>query len=544
MVIDTADLFYRRGYESASVNDISAALGIVKRGLYYYIESKEDLVYVAGGIYGSSTVFVNVRPVATSGRAALTSPSVTGMSSYDEPTRSIIEFATSARCDSLSESCVHAVVRNLVDAMGCAAGGFEAEPSRIARRLAASTSGSPAVSVFGSARLALIEHAVFANTAMVRHLDYNDVLLMGGHPSDMSPAILAMAEAYGGAGRDVVTAIYVAYEVFAAIASAPVRPRGWDQGVVCSPGVAAGLGNLLRLPADQLANAVSIALTPSIPLRVVRAGELSMWKGCATAAAAMTATFATRLAMDGMTGPPDVFAGVDALFKQVTGPFELGQIGARELGASAPELTQHKYYPTEANSQSSLYAILQLRSRFRPEEVEAVHISTYYLAWHEIGGGQGDAEEKWDPRTRETADHSLPYIVAVGLIDGGVTLDSFSLARISDPGLRPLMRKITIVEDPGMTARFESEGELGSHVQVTLRDGRTLEERATFPRGHHRNPMTDQELDQKFDTMVSAVLPAAEQRELRDRLWNLPDQPDIGRIAELMRRFATRNGAV
>jgi 2-methylcitrate dehydratase len=460
----------------------------------------------------------------------------------DGPTGSIVEFVRSTDAAALSDRAVHAVVRNHLDGVGCAAGGFTSEPAVITRKLAASAQGSPSASVYGLAERSLVEFVALANGTAIRYADYNDVDAVTGvgHPSDMNPALAAMAEATGASGRDLVAAMYVAYQTMGALGGAvPLRDRKWDQGVFCSLGTAAGLAHLLKLDDAQTGHALSIAITPSIALRVTRAGLISHWKGAATAHATMTALLAVRLAQAGMTGPHNVFAGIEGVFEKVTGPFDLGTIAPRGGEMSVAERAQHKYFPVIVESQGPVQLMLEVRDKFALDDLASIVLELDHLGWHEGGGGQGDTAQKWDPQTRETADHSLPYVMAVALVDGRVTLDSFESARVKDPALRPIMQKIAIRENKQYTARRASHGELIAVADVTLRDGRKLRVETRLPRGHRDNPMTDDELNRKFDPMVEKVLTRAEHDELRDRLWNLPREQGLERIFELFRNFGS-----
>lgn len=455
----------------------------------------------------------------------------------DEITRKIVDFVQETTYASLTPSAIRATIRHHLDGIGCAAGGFDSTPARIARALAAGVHGPCGASVYGLREPAVIEFATFANTTMNRYLDFNDT---GGpgHPNDMAPAQLATGERVGATGRDVILAIYIAYEVGAELARAAwLRDRGWDQGAHCSLGAAAGMSKLLGLSAEQTANALSLAITPSIPLRVVRTGDMPNWKACATAHAAMTATFATRLAEQGMSGPPEPFAGVNGVFEQVTGPFDISLVPP-EPGRSAVERTNFKFYPAEFNSQVALHIALRVAAETNVEDIQYVDIKTYYLAWHEIGGGQGDSAQKWDPKTRETADHSLPYIIAVALTDGELTLDSFSPERIADPALRPLMNRISVHQDEELTAR-QRAGEWPAEVTIGLRDGRVRHESLSHLQGRIDDSLSDEDLSQKFDAMVNRVLPSEEATTLHERLWRLDELDDLSGITELLREFAT-----
>lgn len=449
----------------------------------------------------------------------------------DDTSRAIARFAARHRYEDMTAGSIAATIRHHLDGIGCAAGGFASEPVTIARDLAATINVPDGCSVFGLQAPAVPEYAAFANGSAVRHLDYNDTYLAGkgggGHPNDMAPAILAAVEMAGGSGKDLIQGIHIAYEVFGAICNAVrLRGKGIDQGASAGIGVAAATARIFGLDEDRIANAVALSIVPSTPVRVTRAGELSHWKGCATAHACMTAFFAARLSRLGITGPQAPFSGVDGFFN-LSGPFELKNIGVPIDGLSIIENTSYKYFPSEFNSQGPITLLLQLRERFSPEDIEAIRISSYHLTWHEIGGGQGDRAEKWDPRTRESADHSLPYLAAVALTDGGLTLESFRPGRIADPALRPLMNKIEVVEDERYSAHWKSRSEPRSRIEIRLKDGTVIDEEITNFRGHPKTSMDDADIARKFHSMIGYVLAEQQSKDLAEQLWELDRATDL-----------------
>ncbi|HKC98174.1 MAG TPA: MmgE/PrpD family protein, partial [Methylomirabilota bacterium] len=359
----------------------------------------------------------------------------------DRTTETLARYATSLRYGHLSPSAVKEAKRHVIDSLGCAMGGATSEPAVIARRVAPAAPGAPTARLLGEGRATTPEAAAFANTAMIRFLDANDTYISrgSGHPSDMLGAILAAAEVAGASGTDFLLATVLGYEVFGALADqVSLRDRGWDQGVFVAPASAAGAGRLLGLSTSQMADAIAIAVTANVATRQTRAGELSMWKGCATAAAAKAGLFAAQLAKAGMTGPTAALEGRHGLCEQVTGAFELGALGGGR--SFAIERTNFKFFAAEYHAQAPLAVALALRTKVRAEEIEALEVQIYAMAHSEIGSEPA----KWDPQTRETADHSLPYMLAVALVDGRITPASFEPKRYLDPALRPLMNRIRV----------------------------------------------------------------------------------------------------
>ncbi len=450
----------------------------------------------------------------------------------DKTTEALARYVTSLRSEDLSPGTVHEAKRHLIDSLGCAMGGYGSEPAVIARRVAPTTSGGPTARLLGEGRPTTPEAAAFATSAMIRFLDANDTYIArgSGHPSDMLGALLAAAEAQDASGRQLLLATVAGYEVFGALADqVSLRDRGWDQAVFIAPASAAGAGLLLGLSAEQMGDALAIAATANVATRQTRAGELSMWKGCATAVAAKAGLFAAQLAREGMTGPTEAFEGRHGLWEQATGPFELDALGGHGR-PFAIERTNFKFFAAEYHAQAPLALALGLRAKVKVEEIEAIDVQIYAMAYSEIGSEPA----KWDPRTRETADHSLPYMLAVALEDGRITPASFEPHRYLDPRLRPLMNRIRVSENPEFTGRFPQE--LLSQIQVVTRSGQRLIERAEYPKGHARNPMTDADVEKKFRDLSSGVLASDQIDAALGALWRLEDADRIGPIVDVFTR--------
>lgn len=449
----------------------------------------------------------------------------------DKTTRILAEYVTGLTFDQLSANAQHETKRRLIDAIACGIGGYRSEPASIAREMATENDGRPPARVLGSGTTTSMEMAAFANTVMIRYLDCNDTYISkgSGHPSDMIGACLAVADAQRSSGRDTVLATVIAYEIFTALADVvALRERGWDQGVFVVLGSAAAAAKLLGLTNEQTADALAIAVTSNVPTRQTRAGELSMWKGCATAAAARAGVFCALLAQKGMTGPTAAFEGRHGLWEQVTGSFELGTLGGKSVPFGI-ERANLKFFPSEYHSQAPLWIALDLRSKVRVEDIESIDVETYHMAYSEIGS----EPEKWDPKTRETADHSLPYLLALGLVDGCINADSFSDARIRDPALRQLMQRIRVSENKEFTREFPSK--LVTRIDVTTRSGERLTQTASYPKGHAKNPMNDADVESKFRDLSRDVLTTVACDSLLRALWDVDRAGDIGKIIELTR---------
>jgi len=341
----------------------------------------------------------------------------------DATTEFLSDYAHRLGYADLSPEAVHQVKRTLVDTLGCAAGAFDGEPAAIALRVASRVQGDPPARILGSSQTTSTDFAAFANTVLVRYLDCNDTYAARGtgHPSDMIPAVLAAGDGHGAGGRAVITAIAAAYEVFCRFADR-IPLKGWDQGMFAAIGAACGAGKILGLDQAAIGNAISIAITSGVPLGVTRIGELSMWKGCATAAAIRTGVFAAELAAEGMTGPGHPFEGRDGLWQHlaVDAPkWERFGGGGEPFSIIS---TSFKAYPAVVHTQGPIGLVLELRQQVAAAQIESVRVATYGEAVRRTAA----EAEKWDPATRETADHSIPYLVAAAFADGAVTPATFA----------------------------------------------------------------------------------------------------------------------
>ena len=459
----------------------------------------------------------------------------------DDLTRSLADYAREFRSDSLSQNLVETVVDHIADALGCAIAARDEDSARIARELADEGAVvGPGASVVGLARQTTPERAAMANSIAMRCLDYNDTfngLKTGGHPSDMIAGVLAAAEMAKLPGRALIDGTFIAYEVFGTLADQiPLRDNATDQGPLLGLGVAAAISNIRRLDLDQTGNALSLAVTTTMPLRSARSGELSMWKGAATGHAVGNAVLTTALAARGMEGPPAAFRGADAFLTKIPVPVDLAHLGKAKAGQSIIERTGFKYLPVEWGAQAAVELFLNLAKQIRPDDVESITIYGNEFLVKEIGGGRGDAKEKWDPQTRETADHSLPYLVARALTDGRMTLASFAPDKVLDPAIRPLMQKIKVQLLPDIKDYDATRQPV--RVMISLRDGQTLDERCEYAIGHAMRPGTRAQLDEKFFGLVEPVIGRSMADRILTQIRNLAAMGDVSELTASLRAIS------
>jgi 2-methylcitrate dehydratase len=271
-----------------------------------------------------------------------------------------------------------------------------------------------------------------------------------------------------------------------------------------------------------MANAVSLALAPNMALAQSRRGHLSIWKGCAGANASRNAVFAATLAKEGFTGPTAVFEGNGGLWDAI-GRFEWP---LPEHGEMIP-LTHTKSLPVCYHGQSAVLAAIKLRERVDVAKIEDVQVDTYRAGLMMMG----NEPSRWAPDTRETADHSLPYLLALGFVDGRIGPESFSDERIRDPALRALMQRIRVAENKDYTREFP--GKLMTRIEVTTRGGERVSALASYPKGHAKNPMSDADVEAKFADLSHELLPAGRRTTLLQALWNVERAANIGAVLEL-----------
>jgi 2-methylcitrate dehydratase len=290
-----------------------------------------------------------------------------------------------------------------------------------------------------------------------------------------------------------------------------------------------GASKVLGLSPEQMFQAISLAIASNISLGQIRVGEVSMWKGCAFANAARNAVFAARLAQQGMTGPSPIFEGRFGFFKAITGPFQLDPFGSKERPFRILDV-MIKRYPCGQHSQSAIDAAVKLRSRISTvEEIAEINIGTYGAAKTTMAGDT----EKWHPKSRESADHSIPYVVAVALMYGDVKVGHFSDEYLHNFSLLELIQKIKVKETEECNTLYPRAS--ANRVEIIAKSGERFSELVKYHRGHHRNPCTDAEIEQKFHSLTGDLLASTPSKKLLNMLWTLEQVDNIGKVIELLR---------
>lgn len=441
----------------------------------------------------------------------------------------LAEYADELSYEDLDEETVETTKARLVDSVACAYEGREEEPVDNLLSYATRKSGERNASVLADDRDASVEHSAFANGGLIRYLDWNDTYLSKepAHPSDNFGAVLAAADGYDASGREMVLAAVLAYELQCRLCdAASLRKNGWDHVNYGLVSATLAVGKLAGLSREEMVEALGLAINPHAAMRQARAGELTEWKGFAFANADRNAVVAVELAAEDVNGPAPIFEGKFGFFNQLTGEFELDvdSFGGRGGDFKINE-TYIKYYPVEYHAQASVNIVMDLIEEVDPDDIEKIENETYEAAVSIIS----EEEEKWDPETRETADHSMPYCIARTFLDGEMTLDQFAPDKIRGEDVRELMDKMTIVENKRYT---EVYGEAFPHKMIVHTEDDTYERELEYPKGHPGNPLTEEELEDKFRECAEEALGDESAGEALDWMLNVEEKDDASELFE------------
>lgn len=443
----------------------------------------------------------------------------------------LARFAHSLRYEDLPHAVVEKAKRTILDTMGCAIGGYQTPPGRIAACLAAQVSAKRGATVFCSGVETSLDLATFANGVMIRNLDFNDAYstpVGGGHPSDSLAALLSSAEVAGCGGRDLILATAISYEVFCRISDVlNIKGLGIDQATVLGLASLMGASRLMGLTEEQMQNAIGITVGGNIALNQGRVGALSNWKFYATAEASRKAVFAAQLAQAGITGPRQIFEGPSGFFQVISGePFVLPPFG-EPFGITQATT---KRFALGQYAQSVADAALQIRSSLNgPDDIAEVNVRVSSNAIRVMAGSPA----KWRPTTHATADHSIPYATAVLLKYGTIDDRYYDDPYLHDPKLLALVSRVHCFPSENADER-EKDFHL-CDLEIVLASGERKSVRVEYTRGHWRNPMSDAELEEKFRSLARRQLSARQTEDLLTQLWNLEQLPEAAVLARMTR---------
>lgn len=421
----------------------------------------------------------------------------------------------------------------VLDALGCALGALDARPVRAVRAVVDDFGGRPLCTLIGGGASAP-DRAALYNGALVRYLDFNDSYFAPGetcHPSDNLAPVLAAAEYADASGSELLTALAVAYQVQCRLSDeAPVRAHGFDHTTQGAYAAAAATAKALRLDEAQIANAIAIAGTALNALRVTRTGTLSSWKGLAYPFTSFAAVEAAFLAAREITGPPQVFEGNKGFKDTIAGEF---QVDWEHEDLESVRRTFLKRYNAEIHSQSAIEGLLELRAAhgIDPAAVLRIELDTFDVAHKIIGGGEEG--NKHLVRTKEEADHSLPYLLAVALLDGEVTPAQYAPERIGRADVQTLLRAVTVRPDPELSRRFPRQ--MPCRLRLTLADGRVYTAEKADYEGFYTRPMPWEHVVAKFERLAAPHADAALRREIVAAVADLESLPVVALTGLLAR---------
>jgi 2-methylcitrate dehydratase len=443
----------------------------------------------------------------------------------------ISRWASELRYEDLSLEAIDAAKRFLYDSVGCALGGYQTHDPRIVLEHLEEVGGKPVCTLFGSGAKTDPVRSAFANSLMIRAMDYNDIYWKQdpSHPSDIIPAATSLGERENLSGRDLIVGIVLGHEIemrLCLVGVPGIRERGWHHATLtafASPVVASWM---LRLPWEQMQHAIGISASHCCSLGAVTAGKLTMMKNTVDPMATAAGVEAALLAKRGYSGPEHVLDGKEGLFHCLGEAWDRGQmtdgLGDRFLIVDCGM----KAYPTEALTHSPISATLHIvrEHNLQAEEIEEVHIESIARAADILSD-----PSKYEPDSKETADHSLPYCIAAALVDHRVTPQQFTDAKIRDGRLRAQLRKVMVTANEEFEKLFPAQQ--STRVTITTTSGQKHAMRVDMPKGDPRDPMTQEELQIKFDALAEAVLSPERRAQLRDAIFGLEK---VERIADLM----------
>ncbi|TAH34654.1 MAG: DUF1016 family protein [Planctomycetota bacterium] len=416
----------------------------------------------------------------------------------------IARWVEDLKYEHLPRPVLREVGRFVLDSIGCAFGGWRTPDWRIVRTLVEEEGGKKVCRLLGDGSKVAPTQAAFLNALAIRALDYNDIYWKQDpcHPSDIISGPMAAAEMAGRSGKDMVLGIVVAYEVEQRLCEASfpgIRELGWHHATLTAFAAAYAAGKTLGLNAAQLQHAAGISGSANCTLGAVTAGHLTMMKNTVDPLATRAGLEAALLAQRGFVGPAHVFDGKEGLAHVMRNEWkwevfdDLGRDWRiRRCGMKA--------FPTEALTHAPISCAIAIckENRLSADDIAEVRIRTLRKAADILSD-----PSKYEPKTRETADHSLPYCIAAGIVFGRVTPDLFEEAVIRDGRIHKLIRRIKVVAEPEFEAAFPQVQRC--HVLVSTGDGRRFEKQIDYPKGDPRDPLNDEEIRAKFDALATGV---------------------------------------
>jgi 2-methylcitrate dehydratase len=486
--------------------------------------TRRDFIRSTAGAGAMSVVAAGLPPAAA---AAQTSAAPVQTADGERISRILSRYAATLKYEDLSPEVIRYGKHLLLDTIGVALGAYLSEPSRITRSVIRELGGRPEATIIGSGERTSASLAALANGTMVRYLDFMDVYfnLDGPHPSENIPVALAMAERQHSSGRDMFLGMFLGFELMGRFADTWSTPRlGYHHvtlGGYITPIVA---GKILGLTEDQMVNAMGLGGATSHTTSYL-GDQVTMIKALGYAFTGQRGIEAALLAQKGMTGPENVLETFIRVARFT------GDLTPLTQGGDTPRIlrTAIKPYAAEYMTHSPMEALFALMEEHRiaPENVASMNLATFRTA---IGVLARPGAYK--PQTRETADHSLPYCLAVGLYEGDLYPPQFAREQWNDPKIIDLMSRITITEDPAMTKLYPPARP--AELEIRMKDGTSFRKRVDYPKGDPHNPMSDDEVKAKFRKLVRPLMSETQVKAIIDSVDNVERLVDTGQLMSLL----------
>jgi 2-methylcitrate dehydratase len=447
----------------------------------------------------------------------------------------IAKFACGATYQDLTPERRERLKISILDSLACAIHAIGAPP--IAACLAqAKEFGGPdgRCTLIGGGKADVV-YAASYNTALVRYIDFMDSYLAGGdlcHPSDNAAAVLAACEHARRSGREFLTALAVAYQVEALMtASAPFMERGVDLTTQLTYSLGAGVAKALALDEAKTAAAVEICGQTGTPLLVVRTTPISQWKGLSSSQVAFGCVNAVLLASRGVTGPKYVIEGSCGLAQVLDHAIHIEWEQAK---LDCFDRLSLKSYNSAVPTQSAIFCILELHKMhpFDPADVVSIEADVVQSTYDYTGGGRFGP--KSNVHTKEDADHSLPYLLAVALLDGDVQPAQLNPERIAKLDAQDLLFKVSVSPDKSLTASYPAQ--FPSRVTVKLKSGQAFSHEVSDYPGFPTRPFTWEEIGAKFDRLVTGHVGAQLSRDIKHAVQTL-EHVQVSDLTKLLREL-------
>lgn len=418
---------------------------------------------------------------------------------------SIANYISGVKYEDLDDKVKHEVKRRFIDALGVAYSSLNSEPANKTKKMSGLYPGNSKTIGLDKASP---EFSAFMNSLLIRYMDFNDTYLSLEplHPSDIFGPLISLSSLFNKTGKDLITAAAVGYEIGTRLCdSTSLRKKGYDHVNFTEIAMASALSKLMDFDNNKIINTISISLIPHIALRQTRVGELSMWKAGAAANSARNSVFAVLASLYGFTSANEPISGKLG-FKNIIAPdMDFSKIDKKTSDGILR--TYIKKYPVEYHAQAAVAAALKLANEIDINSINEINVYTYEAAISILAD-----EEKWDPKNKETADHSLPFIIASTLLNKDFWVNSYN--DIRNNTVLSLMKKIKVIEDKEYTKEYPEK----LPVKIVIKsNNKNYESEVTIPAGHYLNPMTDREVETKFVRLTGMT-------DILKDLWSMEDK--------------------